>query len=75
MRPTSFYETVGDLEGEALVITMHHSLAEVEAEKGGHTLRNVETEALTNTLSDSLAEVKDENVGKTLKDVQNALPV
>lgn len=58
MRPKSLYETVGDVESEELVIAMHHSLAEVEAEKGGNTLRGLQTEASTNTLADSLAEVK-----------------
>ena len=62
------------MEGEGLVITMHHSLAKVEREKAGHTLRDVETEASKNTLADSLAEIKAENVGKTLTDVQNTLP-
>ena len=58
MRPNSLYETVGDVESQALVIAMHHSLAKVEAEKGGNTLRGLKTEASTNTLADSLAEVK-----------------
>ena len=31
MRPISFGETVGDVENEALLNTLHHSLAEVEA--------------------------------------------
>ena len=61
------------MEGEAPVTTMHHSLAQVEAEKAGLTLRDVESEALTNTLADSFAEVKAEKVGRTLTDVQDAL--
>ena len=39
-----FCETVVDVEAEALVIAMHHSLEEVEAETHKETLRDVETE-------------------------------
>ena len=63
MRPTTFCKTLGDAEAEALVITMHPSLAKVEAERPGDTLRNVETEASTDTLAVRLAEVKAKKVG------------
>ena len=49
---------MGDVKGDALVIAMYHNLAEVEAEKGGHTFCHVQTETSTNTLADGLAEVK-----------------
>ena len=58
------------MEAKALVITMHHSLAEEEAETPGDTLRDVETEASADTLGDRLAEVKAEKVGGTLADVE-----
>jgi len=61
LRSTTFCETVGNLQGKALVFTIHQILAEVEAETPGYSLRDVETEASANT--DRLAEVKDEKVG------------
>lgn len=54
---------MGDVERDAFVITMHHSLVHVEAEKDGLTLRDVVSEALTNTLAVSLSEVKTDKVG------------
>ena len=56
-------KTLRDVEVEAVVNKMHHSLAEVEAEKPVDTLRHVEGEASADTLADSLAEVKAEKVG------------
>ena len=58
MKPTTFCETLGNAEGEALVITMLYSLAEGEVETPGDTLRDVEAEASADTLADRLAEVK-----------------
>ena len=63
------------MEDEALVMTMHYSLVEAEAEIPRDTLRDVKTEASANTLADSLAEVKAEKVGKTLKDEKGELLV
>ena len=73
MRPTTFCKTVGDVETEAHVNTMHHSLAEVEAERRGDTLRDVEVEASADTLADMLPEEKRENVGETLTYVKGVL--
>ena len=56
---------MGDLQTEALFNTMHQSLAEVEAETPGDTLRDTEAEASSGTLADSLAEVKAKKVGET----------
>ena len=75
LRPTTLSETVGYVEDEALVITMHYSLVEAEAETPRDTLGDVKTEASPNTLADSLAEVKAEKVGKTLKDEKGELLV
>ena len=38
MRPTFFCETVADVEDEALVNTMHYSLAEIEGETSGDSV-------------------------------------
>ena len=46
------------MEVVTLVNTLHHSLAEVKAEKQGDTLRDLEAKALADTLADRLAEVK-----------------
>ena len=72
MRSTLFGETVGDMEAEALVKTMHQSLAEVEAEKPFYTLRDVETKALADTLAERLLGVKAERVGETLMHLKAA---
>lgn len=61
---------MGDVQGDAFVITMHHSLAQGEAEKDGVTLPDVESAALRNTLADSIAEVMAEKVGHTLLHVK-----
>ena len=52
---------MGDLKFEALVNTLLHSLAVVQAKKPGYTMRNMETEALV----DRIVEVKTEKVGQT----------
>ena len=72
LRLKTFCETGGDVEAKALVIAMHHSLAEVEAETPGDTLHDVETEASADTLGDSLAEVKATKVGGTLADLESS---
>ena len=41
-------ETVGNVEGKALVITMDHSLLEAETETPGDTLRDVKTDGRHN---------------------------
>ena len=56
---------------EALVNTLLHSLAVVQAKKPGYTMRNMEIEALV----DRLVEVKTEKVGQTLSDLKAASPV
>ena len=58
-----------------MVNTMHHSLAEVKAEKPGNTLHDVEAKGLDDTLADRLAEVKAGKVGETLTDEKGASPV
>ena len=60
------------MEVVTLVNTLHHSLAEVEAEKRGDTLRDLEAKALADTMADRLAEVKYGKVGKTLNDEKGA---
>lgn len=50
----SFAKTVGDVKFEGLLNTLHHSLAVVQANKPGDTMRDVDAEALV----DRLAEVK-----------------
>lgn len=72
MRPATFCETVGDVETEVLINTMHQSLAEVEAETPGDPVRDVEAEASVDTLSYRLPEVKADKVGETLTDVKGA---
>ena len=62
------------MEVEKLVNTMHHSLAEVKAEKPGDT-RDVEAKGLDDTLADRLAEVKAGKVGETLTDEKGASQV
>ena len=62
---------MGDVKFEALVNTLHHSLAVVQAKKPGGTMRNMETGALV----DKLAEVKTGKVCKTLSDLKAASPV
>ena len=49
MRPTTFSETVGDVEGETLVKKVASTLVEMEAKTIGSTLRDVEAEALVDT--------------------------
>ena len=63
---------MGDVNSEALIHTIHRSLAEVETETLGDSLRDVGAEASPDTLSESLAEVKAEKVGETLTDVKKA---
>ena len=69
MRPTTFCETVGDVDAEGLVIKIHPSLAKVKAERPGDTLRDV---ASTDRLAVRLAEVKAKKVGETLTDAKGA---
>ena len=55
----SFGDTVGDMEVETLVITLHHSRTELEAETPG----------------DKLPDLKASNVAETLTDLKAASPV
>ena len=59
-----------DVEGKALVIKMHSSVAEAEAK-----LSYVKTQAWANTLAQRLAEVKAETIGETLTALTDALLV
>ena len=63
---------MGDVNSEALINTIHQSLAEVETETLVDSLRDVGSEASPDTLSESLAKVKAEKVGQTLTDVKKA---
>ena len=49
---------MGDIYTKALVNTMRHSLAEVQAKTPRDTLHDVEAVASANTLADRLAEVR-----------------
>ena len=68
-------EKVGDVKVKALVCTLHHSLAEVEAATPGDTLRNVDAEALAETLADRLKEVKAGKVSETVKERKATSPI
>ena len=70
MRTATFYETVGDVETKALVSTMYHSLAEVEAEGAVNTLCDVKANASDETLPHRPPEVKGNKVGETMTDVR-----
>ena len=61
---------MGDVEGDAFVITMHNSLVHEEAEKDGVSLPYVESKVLRKALADSIAEVRAEKVGQTLLHVE-----
>lgn len=61
---------MGDVEGDAFVITMHHSLAHEEAEKDGVSLPYVESKVLRKALAASITEVRAEKVGQTLLHVE-----
>ena len=58
-----------------MIDTLHHSLAEVETEKRGDTLRGLQAKALADTLANRLAAVKVGKVEKTLTDEKGASPV
>ena len=72
MLATTFCESVGDLEGEALVFTMYQILTEAKVKNASDTVGDVETEASADMLANRLAEVKDEKVNETLTDVNGA---
>ena len=71
LRPISFAVTVGDVKLEGLVITLHHSILEVQVKKAGNTMRDMEAKALV----DRLAEVKAGKVVHRLTDLKAASPV
>ena len=75
MRPTTFCETVGDVEVVALLKTMHYSLAEMKAETPVCTLPDVDAKALANTMADRLAGVKAVKVGELVTHMRVAEPV
>ena len=74
MKPNNFSKTVGNVEVEARVITLHHSFAEVDAKTTGDTLGDVKAKALPDTLAERAAEVKAGKFVKTLTDLKAALP-
>ena len=55
LRPTTFCETVGDVQTNKLVNTMQYFLPEVKAQTPVKTLPD---EASVNTLANSIAEVR-----------------
>ena len=69
LRPTTFCETVVDIEAETLVKTMHYSLRKVKAQTPVDALRDMDSKASANTLANRVAEVKGDKVDETLMDV------
>ena len=49
------HDTLGQLEGKALMRTRSHALAQPKAETTGDTLSDLEVEALLNTLAKTLS--------------------
>lgn len=72
MRLTTFFDTLGDAEAEALVNTMHPSQAKLEAQKASDTLCDVEAWGSADKLADRLPKVKADKVGEILTDVKSA---
>ena len=70
MRPTTFWETVGDVEAETLVKNLAPTLVQMEAKTIGGTLRNVGDEPLVNTMHYNLAEIEVETFSDSPYDVQ-----
>ena len=62
---------MGDVKFEALVNTLLHSLAVVQAKKPSDTMRNMEGELFVNRL----AEVRVGKVGQTLTDLKVSSPL
>jgi len=58
LRPAIFCQTVGDLEAEAVINTIHYSQAEVKAQTLVDFLRDVKAKASANTLANMVAVVK-----------------
>ena len=75
MRPTTFCETVGDVEAVVLLKTMHYSLAEIKTETHVCTLPDVDAKALANTMVDRLERVKAVKIGELVTHVKVAEPV
>ena len=75
LRPTTFCETVVDMETKTLVNTKYYSLLKVEAQTPIDTLREMDPKASANTLANRVAEVKGDKVGETLMDAIGVLPV
>ena len=75
LRPTTFCETVGDLEAVVLLNTMHYSLAEIKTETPVCTLPDVDAKPLANTMVERLASLKAVKVGELLTHVNVAAPV
>ena len=75
LRPTTFCETVGDVEAVVFLNTMHYSLAEIKTETPLCTQPDVDAKALANTMVDRLAGVKAVKVGELLTHVKVATPV
>ena len=75
LRPTTFFETVVDMEADTLVKTMYYSLRKVKAETPVDALRDMDPKASANTLANRVADVKADKVGETLMDVIGVSPV
>ena len=58
LKMTNFLKTLRDVEVRAPVITMHYSLAQVQLEIPGETLRDVESDALADTLPDTVPKLR-----------------
>ena len=70
MRPTTFWETVGDVEAETLVKKLAPTLVQMEARTIGGKLRDVGDEALVNTMHYNLAEMEVETSSDTPYDME-----
>ena len=75
LRPTSFYETVVDMEAETLVNTMHYSLLKVKTQTPVDALPDMDPKASANTLANRVAEVTADKNGETLMNVIGVSPV
>ena len=74
MRPTTFCETVGDVEAVVLLNTMHYSLPDIKTETPVCTLPDVDAKALANTMVERLASLKAVKVGEVLTHVKVTAP-
>ena len=63
------------MKAEALVNTMHHILAQVEAEKAVGSVSDVKPETSDTKLTERLQDVKVDKVGGRLSDVKSVCQV